>query len=204
MKPMCCLAVAVALAGCAVSPDEERVRDLPPTWRHSASLSNCGSTDGRYEELGRPAPGNSYAEARSVWPKMGSLSAMVRSGANGMPRRDLSVVSIEIVDGRPHFKGFDSNGAEVPLMEREWWCEDKTLATRTVLGTVQSDGVPEVRDESVLRLWRAPDGALIAEQTLESITPGALGSSANHRPITRTYFRFAVSRAFAIREGGTQ
>ncbi len=99
------------------------------------------------------------------------------------------------MDGRPHFKAYAENGTEVPVMEREWWCEEKTLMTRTVLGTVQSEGVPETRDESVLRLWRATDGALIAEQTLESITPGALGSSSNHRPVTRTWFRFSVSRA---------
>lgn len=195
MKPMCVLAVAAALAGCAASPERERAGDLPPSWQHSQSVSNCGSTDGRYEELGAPAAANSEAEGRSVWPKMGSLSAMVRSGANGMPRRDLATVSIEIVDGHPHFKAFAADGSEVPLMEREWWCEQKTLTTRTVLGTVHSDGVPEVRDESVLRLWRAPDGALIAEQTLESITPGALGSAPNHEAVTRSYFRFAVSRA---------
>jgi hypothetical protein len=100
-------------------------------------------------------------------------------------------VSIEIVDGRPHFKGFSADGVELPLMSREWWCEEKALVTRAVLGHLPAEeGVPEVRDESVLRLWRARDGTLIAEQTLESISPGVLGSSSRHRQLTRSYFRF--------------
>lgn len=196
MNRMCFLAVVVALVGCSSHPEQQHAGDLPVSWQHSQSLSNCGSTDGRFDEHGAPAPGNARAEARSVWPKMGSLSSMVTSGANGMARRDLSTVGIEIVDGRPRFKAYAEDGTEVPVMEREWWCEEKALATRTVLGTVQSEGVPEVRDESVLRLWRATDGALIAEQTLESITPGSFGSSSNHQLVTRTYFRFPpVTRA---------
>jgi hypothetical protein len=190
MNRMCFLAVAVALVGCSTSPEQPHPRDLPEAWQHSPSLSNCGSTDGRFDEHGEPAPANSQAEARSLWPKMGSLSSMVSTGANGMPRRDLATVGIEIVDGHPRFKAYADNGTEVPVMEREWWCEEKALMTRTVLGTVESEGVPEVRDESVLRLWRATDGALIAEQRLESITPGSLGSSPNHQLVTRTYFRF--------------
>lgn len=190
MKRICLAALVVTLAGCTASP-EKKARNVPPTWQHSQTLSNCGSTDGRFAELGEPAPQNSEAEARSIWPKMGSLGAMVQNGANGMSRRQLSAVSIEIVDGHPHFKGFAADGAEVPLIQREWWCEDKSLMTRVVLGTVSSDSLPEERDESVLRLWRAGDGALIAQQTLESITPGAFGSSSNHKPITRSYFRFA-------------
>ena len=196
MKRLCFLAVVAALAGCSTSPEQQRPRDLPAPWQHSQSLSNCGSTDGRFDEHGEPAPGNAQAEARSVWPKMGSLSSMVSRGANSMPRRDLATVGIEIVDGRPHFKAYAEDGTEVPMMEREWWCDEKALVTRTVLGTVQSEGVPEVRDESVLRLWRATDGALIAEQTLESITPGSFGGSSNHQLVTRTYFRFPpVTRA---------
>jgi hypothetical protein len=168
----------------------------PEAWQPSQALSNCGSTDGKFAEVGRPAPENARAGmAHSVWPTMGSLSAMVRTGANGMPRGGFSAVSIEIVDGRPHFKGYGANGTELPLMTREWWCEEKALMTRAVLGELPPEGVPAVRDESVLRLWRAMDGALIAEQTLESVTPGALGSSSNHRPLTRTYFRFPSAAA---------
>ncbi len=192
MNRLCFFAVAVALAGCATSPDQQRAKDVPESWQHSQSLSNCGSTDGRFDEHGAPAPGNSMAEARSVWPKMGSSAQWLRTARTACPRRDLATVGIEIVDGRPHFKAYAENGAEVSVMEREWWCEEKALVTRTVLGTVQSEGVPEVRDESVLRLWRATDGALIAEQTLESITPGSFGSSSNHRLVTRTYFRFST------------
>jgi hypothetical protein len=183
------LAIAVALAGCATSP--QGAREAPEAWRHSDSLSNCGSTDGRYVETGTPGPGNVHGMEQSIWPVMGSLSSMIRTGANGMPRTAATVVSIEIVDGRPHFKAYDAAGAEVPLMEREWWCEEKTLMTRTVLGNVSTEKVPEVRDESILRLWRATDGALIAEQTLESVTPGMFGSSSNHGGLTRSYFRFA-------------
>lgn len=190
MRCVCLVALILVFAGCTASR-EKQARNVPPTWQHSQTLSNCGSTDGRFDELGAPAAQNSEAEARSIWPKMGSLSAMVQNGANGMSRKQLSTVSIEIVDGHPHFKAFDREGAEVPLIEREWWCEGKALMTRVVLGTVSSDSLPEERDESVLRLWRASDGALIAQQTIESITPGTFGSSSNHKPITRSYFRFA-------------
>jgi hypothetical protein len=191
MKRICFLAMAGALVGCAAAP--QGARDVPDAWQQAQSLSNCGSTDGRFDETGTPATENSRADIEhTAWPVMGSLSAMVRTGANGMSHGGIAAVSIEIVDGRPHFKAFGPDGADVPLMEREWWCDQKALVTRTVLGNVPAgEGVPEERDESVLRLWRAQDGALIAEQTLESITPGALGSSSNHRPVNRSYFRFA-------------
>src|SRR5262245_37026767 len=134
MQRFCLAAVIVAFAGCTSSP--EKVRNVPPNWQHSQTLSNCGSTDGRFDEIGAPASQNSEAEARSVWPKMGSLSAMVQNGSNGRASRELRTVSIEIVDGSPRFKAFGPDGAEVPLMAREWWCEGKTLMTRVVLGTV--------------------------------------------------------------------
>ena len=189
MKRICFVAVAVVLGGCAASPGG--ARKPPESWQHAQSVSNCGSTDGRFGEIGAPAPENARAGmAHSVWPTMGSLSTMVRAGANGMPYGNLSAVSIEIVDGRPHFKAYGADGAEAPLEAREWWCDEKALVSRAVLGNVSSEGVPKVRDESVLRLWRALDGALIAEQTLENITPGAFGSSSNHQPLTRSYFRF--------------
>jgi hypothetical protein len=190
MKRVCFLAMAGVLAGCAAAP--EGARSAPDSWRPAQSLSNCGSTDGRFGEIGVPAAENARADvAHTAWPVMGSLSAMVRTGANGMSHGGVAAVSIEILDGRPHFKGFGADGAELPVMEREWWCDEKALVTRVVLGNVSETGVPEVRDESVLRLWRAQDGALIAEQTLESVTPGMLGTSSNHRPLHRTYFRFA-------------
>jgi len=190
MNRMCFLAVAAALAGCAASP--EGARKPPDAWQPSQALSNCGSTDGRFEEIGRPGEENARAGmSHTAWPVMASLTAMLRTGANGMPHGGVSTVSIEIVDGRPHFKAFGADGVEVPLEAREWWCDGKALVSRAVLGNVSSEGVPKVRDESVLRLWRSLDGALIAEQTLESVTPGALGSSSNHRPLTRSYFRFA-------------
>jgi hypothetical protein len=191
MSRFCFLTLAaLILAGCAAAPGG--ARKPPEGWQHAQSLSNCGSTDGRYAVIGYPAAENSRAELQSTaWPVMGALGTMIRTGANGAPRGDASSVSIEIVDGRPRFKGYTADGAELPLMEREWWCEDKALMTRAVLGSVPSEQVPKVRDESVLRLWRAQDGALIAEQTLEGVTPGAFGSSSNHQPWTRTYFRFA-------------
>jgi hypothetical protein len=189
MKYICFFAVAAVLTGCAAAPSG--ALGPPESWQPSKSLSNCGSTDGRFEEIGAPAAENARAGlSHSVWPVMASLSAMVRTGANGMPRGAVSAVSVEIVDGRPHFKAYGVDGAEAPLAVREWWCDEKALVSRTVLGNVSSEGVPKVRDESVLRLWRALDGALIAEQTLESVTPGVFGSSSHHRPLTRSYFRF--------------
>lgn len=194
MKRICFFAVGTALAGCVSVP--EGARNAPPSWEHSTSLSNCGSTDGRFGEIGNPAPENARAGlVHTAWPTMGSLSAMVRTGANGVSRGGFSVVSIAIIDGIPSFKAYDANGAEVPLMAREWWCQGRALMTRAVLSTVTSEGLPHERDEAVLRLWRAMDGALIAEQTLESITPGTLGSATNHRPLTRSYFRFPSAPA---------
>lgn len=189
MKRIWFLAAAAALAGCASAP--EGAQNIPESWRQSQTLSNCGSTDGRFEDTGVPAAENSRADlAHTAWPVMGSLSSMVRTGANGMAYGGVSAVSIEIVDGRPHFKGFGADGIELPLMEREWWCDQKALVTRAVLGPVPAKGVPKDRDEAVLRLWRAQDGALIAEQTLENITPGMFGSSSNRQPLNRSYFRF--------------
>ena len=184
-------ALAGTLVGCATAP--QGAREAPESWRQAQSLSNCGSTDGRFDEVGAPAPDNAHADIieHTAWPVMGSLSAMARTGANGASHGGVANVSIEIVDGRPHFKAFGADGTEVPLMEREWWCDQKALVTRTVLGNAPGgEGVPALRDESVLRLWRAQDGALIAEQTLENVTPGMLGSSSNHRALNRSYFRF--------------
>jgi hypothetical protein len=203
MRRFCFLTLAVALAGCAAAP--EGARKPPQAWQHAESLSNCGSTDGRFAVVGYPAEENSRSALQSTaWPVLGSLSTMIRTGANGMPRNEASSVSIEIVDGRPRFKGYAADGTELPLMEREWWCDEKALTTRVVLGAVPSEKVPEVRDESVLRLWRAKDGALIAEQTLEDVTPGVLGSSSNHRPTTRSYFRFAPIAVPAVASTAAQ
>ena len=122
MKYICFLAVAAVLTGCAASPGGAVYP--PESWQHSKSLSNCGSTDGRFEEIGNPAPENARAGlSHSAWPVMASLSAMVRTGANGMPHRGVAAVSIEIVDGRPHFKAYGADGVEVPLTVREWWCD---------------------------------------------------------------------------------
>ncbi len=62
--------------------------------------------------------------------------------------------------------------------------------TRVTLGSVSSASVPEERDDAVLRLWRASDGALIAQQTSGKHLARAFGSLA-HEPVTQTYFRFA-------------
>ncbi len=46
-----------------------------------------------------------------MWPKMGSqLNGSERRHRHGEPG-ELSAISIEIVDGRPHFKAFGVDGA---------------------------------------------------------------------------------------------
>lgn len=188
MRRIPCFFFAGLLTACAASP--EGAQQPPESWRRAQSVSNCGSVDGKFAELGAPDPKNVRGMSDFAWPTTGSLSSMVRTGANGMSYGGVATVSIEIVDGHPRFKAFGSDGVEVPLEAHEWWCEGKSLTTRAVLGNVESQGVPKVRDESMLRLWRAHDGALIAEQTLESVQPKLFGSSARHRPLTRTYFSF--------------
>lgn len=192
MNRLLALAMALSLAGCAAVP--KGAQRPPASWQHPLPASGCGNIDGRFAEVGIPAPQNARAGlAHSAWPTMGALSAMVRSGANGMPSRRLAAVSIEIVDGHPRFKGYAADGAEIPLQVREWWCEGGSLTTRAILGAVDSQAVPETRDESVLRLWKAADGALIAEQTLVNITPGMFGSSSRRQPLTRSYFSFPAA-----------
>jgi hypothetical protein len=192
MRRVLCFALVSLLAGCAAVP--QGAEKSPESWQHTETLSNCGSTDGRFSEVGAPAAENGRAAGwqSSAWPAGGSLSAIVRTGANGMAHSNTSVVSIEIIDGHPSFKGYAADGTELPLTAREWWCEEKALMTRVVLTGDPSKTVPRVRDEAVLRMWRAQDGALIAEQTLESVTPAVFGDS-QHTPVTRSYFRFAAA-----------
>jgi hypothetical protein len=55
----------------------------------------------------------------------------------------------------------------------------------------------DVIEESVMRLWKNGDGALIAENSIERAKSHANGPTTSHRMLARFYFRFAPALPIA-------
>lgn len=171
-----------AIQGAATPPD---------TWVSSSSA--CEQIAGTYSELGVAAPANSTAWLYMVvWPNIGSLVSFAERGMNGVPAfPPRASVRIDVdASGRPTFRAFDTAGNEESVKAREWWCEGGALVTRAPLNP--SRYAKEHYQESMTRLWRASDGALIAEETFREVRRHWLDSSTSHEPFARFYFRFPV------------
>lgn len=180
---------AVVLTGCITRYPIEGARTPPDAW--VAKSTACDAIAGTYGELGRPAPQNSRAWLYMVvWPNVGSLASFVERGTNGL-RFFPPIAHIRIdVDagGHPTFTAFNTTGSEEPLQPREWWCEGGMLVTRGPLNPTQY--AQAHHQESLVRVWRAPDGSLIVEDTFREVRHHLRGSQASHEPFARFYFRF--------------
>jgi hypothetical protein len=146
---------------------------------------------GTYSEVGSMAPQNSDAYLYLVvWPNVGSLASFAEHGTNGLRYfPPLARVRIDVdAGGHPSFRAFDTTGGEEPLKMREWWCENGVLVTRGPLNPSQY--AQEHHQESLVRVWKAPDGALIVEDTFREVRHHFRDSAASHEPFARFYFRF--------------
>jgi hypothetical protein len=185
-----------ALTACVTRTHLEGARTPPDAW--VASSNACDQIAGTYAEVGAAAPANSRAWIYMVvWPNFGSLVSFVEHGANGTPGfPPLSIVRIDVdASGHATFRAFDTAGGEQPVKAREWWCEGGMLVTRGPLNLTRY--TPENHEESLVRLWKAPDGALIAEDTFREVRHHLRDSQASHTAFARFYFRFPARAAAA-------
>jgi hypothetical protein len=182
-------AAATVLTACATNTPVEGARKPPAAW--APSSTSCPELTGTYTEVGAPAPENSDAWTYVVvWPNVGSLASFAEHGTNGLRYfPPLTSVRVEVdAGGRPSFKAFDTTGAEEDLKVREWWCENGALVTRGPLNPTQY--AQEHHQESLVRVWKARDGALIVEDTFREVRHHFHDSKASHEPFARFYFRF--------------
>lgn|SRR5690349_3430422 len=188
------VAAATALTACATSSGIAGARKPPQEW--VAGSTGCQDIAGTYSEVGAPAPHNSDAWLYMiVWPNVGSLASFAERGTNGLRYfPPLAQVRIEVdAGGHASFKAFDTAGDEEPLKAREWWCENGVLVTRGPLNPSQY--AQEHHQESLVRVWKARDGALIVEDTFREVEHHFHDSKASHEPFARFYFRFPEHRA---------
>lgn len=188
--------LTLGLAGCPSMPvPVEGAREPPASWKPVVT-ADCAALSGAYSEFGTPAPGNASAFMYTVvWPVTGSLVSFVERGVNSASRLGAPSVSIDVpAGGTPAFSVPSSTGATLPLTPREWWCEGGALVTRTALGTTAPTYSEKDHAESYIRLWKAEDGALIAENTFRSVEQRHRGTAA-HEPFSRFYFRFPAVNA---------
>src|SRR5215471_7084480 len=181
-------AIATLLTACVDHTPIEGAREPPEAW--VARSAACADISGTYSELGAAAPANSHAWTYMVvWPNFGSLASFVEHGTNGVagfPPRAFVRIDVDAT-GHATFRAFDTTGSEQPVKAREWWCEGGMLMTRAPLDP--HNYAPEHHDESFVRLWRARDGSLIAEDTFREVRHHLRDSTASHEPFARFYFR---------------
>lgn len=166
-------------------------RKPPDSWGPAVATAGCESMSGIYDDFGAPAPGNSNDAFTLLWPVTGSLVSFAERGVLAIPPRVVTAVGIDADSaGHATFSGLGADGTAQSFASREWWCDNGTLVTRAALPA--HPDTDKHRDESQVRLWKAADGALIAENTLMSVTRRSR-SSATHDPLVRLYFRFAAA-----------
>jgi hypothetical protein len=186
--------VATALTACVTRTPLEGARVPPDAW--VANSTTCDQIAGTYAEVGAAAPANADAWTYMVvWPNFGSLVSIAERGSNGVPAfPPRARVRIDVdPTGHATFHAFDTAGGEEPVKAHEWWCEGGTLVTRGPLNL--SRYTPEHHEESLVRLWKAPDGALIAEDTFREVRHHLRDSQASHAAFARFYFRFPARAA---------
>jgi len=184
-----CLLLATFVTGCATAIDGA---DAPPAAWHSTPSGNCVEIAGTYASIGLPAPDNSHSGMYSVvWPAAGSLVSMIENGANGTYRGAATKVLINVESpSSVKFSTIDREGRPQQLSARKWECRGSELTTRTTLSRLNPPQDSELIEESVMRLWKSDDGALIAENSIERAKWHADGPVTSHRTLARFYFRF--------------
>jgi hypothetical protein len=88
------------------------------------------------------------------------------------------------------FSAIDELGATKPLSPGEWHCQGGELVTRTLLSRLAPPQDSDLIEESLVRLWRSSDGALIAENSVESAKFHSDRPATRRRILARFYFRF--------------
>lgn len=185
------LLLLVGVAACVSTPIAG-ARKPPDSWEPAVATAGCESVSGIYDDFGAPAPDNSNEAYALLWPVTGSLVSFAERGLITLPPRVITAVGVDAdSEGHATFSERGAQGTERPLVSREWWCDKGALVTRAALREDADTDEHRDRDESQVRLWKAADGALIAENTLMSVTQHSR-SSATHEPLVRLYFRFAA------------
>src|SRR5690606_799466 len=90
------------------------------------------------------------------------------------------------------FDALNEKAGTVPhgLGATEWWCEEGKLVTRAVIDTGPDSFGSGEHDESYVRLWKSPDGSLIAEGAVRAVRRGRFGTAVERQPLARSYIRF--------------
>jgi hypothetical protein len=164
----------------------------PPEWALVSGASSCEALSGIFEATGEPALDNANNWLYSaVWPTRGSLSALLRTSANGMTPNEVSAVRIDI-DSSNHLRFSELNAQNrihKVLSVQRWTCREGYLASSITLSPTDGSEDARDREESQVRIWRGPDGSLIAENTI--LTAGQSYLHAKKlKPSARFYFRF--------------
>lgn len=182
--------LTLLLAGCATRI--EGAKEPPHGWSVTSAGTQCDLLSGTYADTGEPADANANSWLYgAVWPVAGSLSSIVELGANAAPRdRDAAVRLTASVDGTLAFEGINPEGVARPLVPKQWACENGALVSRVSLNRPVKDETSK-QGQALVRLWKSADGALIAEQTIESVKPGSASDSNGHKPLARFYFHFS-------------
>lgn len=192
MRPIhtLCLFLAALASGCATAIDG--AEEPPGAWMPKGS-GNCVEIGGLFAVQGLPAPTNAHSGLYTVvWPTTGSLDSMIENGVNGMKQGSASTVRISIEGpASVRFSTFDNEGRSQLLSAREWQCKGSELTTRALLSRLNPPQDSEMIEESVVRLWKSDDGALIAENSVERSKWHSDGPSTGHHTVARFYFRFA-------------
>ncbi len=200
MRPIqtLCLFLAAFASGCATLIDG--AEEPPGDWMPKGSR-NCVEIDGLFAVQGMPAQTNARSGMYTVvWPDTGSLDSMIENGVNRTNQGSVSTVRISIEGpASVRFSAFDNNGRSQLLAAREWQCMGSDLTTRAMLSRLNPPKDSEMIEESVVRLWKSDDGALIAENSVERSKWHSDGPSTDHHVTARFYFRFAPADAEAPR-----
>jgi hypothetical protein len=192
MRPIqaLCLFLAAFASGCAM--EINGAKEPPGDWMPRVS-GNCAEIDGHFEGKGLPASTNARSGLYSVlWPTAGSLTSMIEDGVNRAKQAPVSTVRISIEGpASVKFSAFDDQGKPQLLAAREWQCRGSELTTRALLSRRHPPQDSDMIEESVVRLWKSDDGALIAENSVERSKYHSDGPSTGHHAMARFYFRFA-------------
>ena len=196
MRPIqtLCLFLAALASGCTTAIDG--AEEPPSAWMPTGS-GNCGEVDGLFSVQGLPAPTNAGSGLYTVvWPTLGSLDSMIEHGVNRTNQGLVSTVRISIEGpASVRFSAFDDEGRSQLLAAREWQCKGSEWTTRALLSRLNPPNDSEMIEESVVRLWKSADGALIAENSVERSKWHSDGPSTDHHVMAQFYFRFAPADA---------
>ncbi len=184
------LCLASLLASCTSTPPS--AQDIPRSWVAIPSREGCQSLSGTYRASGLSAPGNEQPQATVSWPSAsGSLITLIAPGADMGPVDDVRTIRIESsAAGDVAFRALRYEGDAELSSSRKWACSSGALSGVATLQAADAARSANTRYESSVRLWKSADGALITEETIESVARHRRRSSLIRRKLATRYFRF--------------